>query len=229
MDNFVLFGSSHFIILGIGVLVSFILMLMANFIDIKGFARFSAVIVLIIKITELIYRHYVVGEKIVNLLPLHLCNIVLIFVIIMMFTTSKILFQPCYFWSIGALFALITPDVKFGITNYATISFFITHFYIIFSVIYCYIFFKYRPSFLGYCLSFLGLNIICLIVYFINAELGTNYLFVNRVPDFTSPISYFGEWPYYIIVIELIYIILSYIMYFPFKAKSVRYGKENFY
>lgn len=229
MDNFVLFSSEHLIILGSGILISFILLLLANFMDIKGFARFTAVLVFIVKITELAYRHYVMGEKIINLLPLHLCNIVLFFVIIMMITTSKIFFQPCYFWSIGALFALITPDVKYGITNYATISFFITHFYIIFSVIYCYVFFRYRPSFLGYCLSFLGLNVICLIVYFINKELGTNYLFVNRVPDFTSPISYFGEWPYYIVVVELIYIIICYLMYFPFKAKSVRYGKENFY
>lgn len=228
MNKFILFGTQHLMMVASGFIISFVLIIMGFFLDRKHFARFTALLVLIVKIVELCYRHIVNGEKLTQLLPLHLCNIALIFVIVMMLTCSKKLFQPCYYWSLGAVFALVTPDVTASFPNYVTLSFFITHFYIIFGVVYAYIFFNYRPTLFGYFSSFVSLNIIALVIYFINKELGTNYLFVNRVPEFTSPLSYFGEWPYYIIVVELIYIILTYIIYFPFRAKNVKYGRVNF-
>ena len=228
MEKFVLFGTQHLIILISGIVISMILLMFGVFIDKKHFARFTALIILIIKIVELCYRHIINGEQITHLLPLHLCNIALIFVIIMMMTGSKLLFQPCFYWSLGAVFALVTPDVTASLPNFVTFSFFITHFYILFGVVYAYLYFGYRPTLLGYFSSFVALNVICLIVYFINLELGTNYLFVNRVPDFTSPLSYFGQWPYYIIVVELIYITLTYLIYFPFRAKNVKFGTARF-
>lgn len=228
MEKFVLFGTQHLIILISGIIISMILLMFGVFIDKRYFARFTALIILIIKIVELCYRNIINGEQITHLLPLHLCNIVLIFVIIMMITGSKLLFQPCFYWSLGAVFALVTPDVTVPLPNFVTFSFFITHFYILFGVVYAYLYFGYRPTLLGYFSSFVALNVICLIVYFINLELGTNYLFVNRVPDFTSPLSYFGQWPYYIIVVELIYIILTYLIYFPFRARNVKFGTARF-
>lgn len=220
MERFILFGTQHFFILGGGVLISALFLALAIFFDKRNYARMTAVIIIAIKIAELIYRHRVMGESVVGLLPLHLCNIVLIFSAIMMFTGSKKLFQICYFWCVGALFALITPDIKEGIHSFATFSFFATHFYVVYAIIYSYIYFGCRPTLKGYLSAFLGLNVIALIVYFINDKLGTNYLFVNRVPEFSSPISYFGEWPYYIIVVELIYIIVTYLVYFPFRARK---------
>lgn len=229
MNKFIFFSNQHFIILGVGVVVIFLLLLVANFFDKKEFAKVTAIMILILKIAELFYRHYILGLKVVNLLPLHLCNIVLIFILIMMITSSKTLFQFCYYWSIGAIFALATPDVKYDIHDFATISFFITHFYIIFAVIYRYIYFSEKPTLKGYFSAFILLNVIALIVFFINKKLGTNYLFVNRVPDFSSPLSYFGKWPNYILVVEFIDIILTYLIYFPFREKSVKYKKEIFY
>lgn len=228
MEKFVLFGTQHLIILVSGVVISFIMLILGMILGRKFFGRITALIVLIIKIVELYYRHIVDGEKITELLPLHLCNIVLIFVILLMFTQSKILFQPCYFWCLGAAFALITPDVSAPLPNFVTLSFFITHFYVLFGVMYACIGFKYRPTLTGYFGSFIVLNIICLIVYFVNVELGTNYLFVNRVPSFKSPLSYFGDWPYYIIVVELIYIVLTYLIYLPLKKKNVKFGTQRF-
>ncbi|WP_410207910.1 TIGR02206 family membrane protein [Fusobacterium sp.] len=228
MERFVLFGTQHLIILVSGIIISFVLLILGNILGRKFFGRFTAIIVLIIKIVELYYRHIVYGEKIKELLPLHLCNIALIFVILLMITQSKWLFQPCYFWCLGAVFALITPDVTAPLPNYVTLSFFITHFYILFGMVYACVYYKYRPTLTGYFASFIALNIICLVVYFINRELGTNYLFVNRVPSFKSPLSYFGDWPYYIIVVELIYIVLTYLIYIPLKKKHVKFGVQRF-
>lgn len=228
MNNFILFGTEHILIIIAGIILSLLFLIIGGLTNKKIFGEISALAILILKLAELSYRHLVEGQKIIDLLPLHLCNIALFFVIIMMFTHSKKLFQLCFFWSMGAIFAIITPDVKIGLPNFVTFSFFITHFYIIFGVIYEYIFFRRRPKILGYISSFVILNIIAVIIYFINDYLGTNYLFVNRMPNFSSPLRYFGQWPYYIIVVELIYIILGYLLYLPFKAKNIKYGKGRY-
>lgn len=229
METFKLFSTEHFMLIFSNVLFFVFLLFVANFFNKRYFAKVSAVIIFIIKVMELVYRYLYNNEKVYELLPLHLCNITLVFIIIMMLSGSKTLFQLCFFWSLGAVFAIATPDVKYSFPNFMTLSFFITHFYILFAVTYAYIFFKFRPTILGYFMAFFTINIICLGVYFINVQLGTNYLYVNRVPDFSSPLKYFGEWPYYIIVVELIYIILTYILYFPFRDRAVKFGKSKFY
>lgn len=229
METFKIFSSEHFWLIFSNIIFFIFLLIIANFFSKRYFAKISAIIILILKLAELTYRHLYNNEEIFELLPLHLCNITLIFVIIMMLSGSKTLFQLCFYWSLGTIFAIATPDVKYSFPNFMTLSFFITHFYILFAVIYTYIFFKFRPTLWGYFAAFFTINLICLGVYFINDSLGTNYLYVNRIPDFSSPLNYFGEWPYYIIVVELIYIILTYLIYFPFKNRAVKFGKSKFY
>ena len=53
MEKFVLFGTQHLIILISGIVISMILLMFGVFIDKKHFARFTALIILIIKIVEL--------------------------------------------------------------------------------------------------------------------------------------------------------------------------------
>lgn len=229
METFKLFSNEHFVLIFSNIIFFIFLLFIANFFDKRHFAKITAIVIFILKLAELSYRHLYNNEEIFELLPLHLCNITLIFVIIMMLSGSKSLFQLCFYWSVGAIFAVATPDVKYSFPNFMTVSFFITHFYILFAVAYFYLYFSFRPAIWGYFTAFFTINIICLGVYFLNVHLETNYLYVNRVPSFSSPLNYFGEWPYYIIVVELIYIILTYLLYLPFRSRAVKFGKTKFY
>ncbi len=106
-DKFLLFGFEHLVAIGIGVLASFIIILMAYYMNKKGrviFIRLISLLVFMVKVGELLYRYYYNGESYINLLPLHLCNLTLILALIVSFTQSTALFQPLYFWGIGALF-----------------------------------------------------------------------------------------------------------------------------
>lgn len=225
MDKFILFGNAHLIAIGIGFAVSIFFIFLGFFIRKDSLAKFLAVVVLGIKIAELVYRHHFFGEKIIDLLPLHLCNLTIILAGLMMLTSSKIVFQPLYFWGIGALFAIVTPDLKEGLHNFASISFFITHFFILFSIAFAIIHFNLRVTKAGAVGSFIFLNLVALGLYFLNEKLGTNYLYVNRPPSSASPVDFFGPWPYYIFSVEGIYIALSFILYLPFREKKTRYIK----
>lgn len=228
METFTLFSTEHFWFIGGGFLGILALTMVSAFLPKYKFAQFSAIVILLIKIAELSYRHIYVGEPIYSLLPLHMCNLTLIIAILTMLTKSQKLFQLTYYWCLGALFAVITPDIKYSFPHPLTLSFYITHFYLLFAAIYGILFFNFKPTFKGWVNSFITLNIFAFIIFFINKKLGTNYLYVNRIPDFSSPLDYFGQWPYYIIVVEIIYLILTYGIYYPFRRKTYKYSTKYF-
>ncbi|MGL5703253.1 MAG: TIGR02206 family membrane protein [Cetobacterium sp.] len=188
----------------------------------KKVMRVISLIILMIKCGELFIRYKLIGEAWYSLLPLHLCNITLIFAILGTTLRFTPFLYATFFWSIGAIFALLTPEVRETFPHFFNISFFSTHCYIIFTAIVEYKIFKLRPSLETWTGSFLGINVIMAGVFFINSVLGTNYLYINRKPSFQSPLDYFGEWPYYIIVVEFAYIILTLLLLFVFKKKDYK-------
>ena len=228
METFTLFSTEHFWFIGGGFLGILALTMVSAFLPKYKFAQFSAIVILLIKLAELSYRHIYVGEPIYSLLPLHMCNLTLIIAILTMLTKSQKLFQLTYFWCLGALFAVITPDIKYSFPHPLTLSFYITHFYLLFAAIYGILFFNFKPTFKGWVNSFITLNIFAFIIFFVNKKLETNYLYVNRIPNFSSPLDYFGQWPYYIIVVEIIYLILTYGIYYPFRRKTFKYSTKYF-
>ncbi len=78
-----------------------------------------------------------------------------------------------------------------------------------------------KVIFLG---SFVCINIFAGIVFKINEILGTNYMYINYKPAFSSPLDFFGPWPHYIIIVEIIYVVFGIICWLPFKKKHYKYS-----
>ena len=230
-DKFILFSNEHLITVGIGFISCILLVFLGFFTEKKAtFAKIVAIAVLGVKIAELLFRHHYYGETVAELLPLHLCPIVIILSIFMMFFHSEFLFQPVYFWSIGAFFAILMPDIRDGMSNFASQSFFITHFFILFSTAYAFVHFRFRPTKAGFLCSFLLLVTLAFIMYFVNNKLGTNFLYVNHPPVTKSLMDFMGPWPYYIFSLAGIDIAISFFMYLPFrKNKKSKYGSWKSY
>ena len=230
-DKFILFSNEHLITVGIGFISCILLVFLGFFTEKKAtFAKIVAIAVLGVKIAELLFRHHYYGETVAELLPLHLCPIVIILSIFMMFFHSEVLFQPVYFWSIGAFFAILMPDIRDGMSNFASQSFFITHFFILFSTAYAFVHFRFRPTKAGFLCSFLLLVTLAFIMYFVNNKLGTNFLYVNHPPVTKSLMDFMRPWPYYIFSLAGIDIAISFFMYLPFrKNKKSKYGSWKSY
>ena len=230
-DKFILFSNEHLITVGIGFISCILLVFLGFFTEKKAtFAKIVAIAVLGVKIAELLFRHHYYGETVDELLPLHLCPIVIILSIFMMFFHSEVLFQPVYFWSIGAFFAILMPDIRDGMSNFASQSFFITHFFILFSTAYAFVHFRFRPTKAGFLCSFLLLVTLAFIMYFVNNKLGTNFLYVNHPPVTKSLMDFMGPWPYYIFSLAGIDIAISFFMYLPFrKNKKAKYASWRKY
>lgn len=221
MNRFELFSKEHFFYLAAYSLITLIFIIISLKVrDKKSFARNSATIIGILKLSELAYRFLILGDPIRFLLPLHLCNLTLIMAIIAMITKNKFFLNLVYFWSAGTIFALLTPEVKINFPHLLNISFFSTHFYLIFSAVYCVKVFNFKPDFKNLLKAFKYVNLAFIIIFFINLALKTNYMFVNYKPTFKSPLDYMGPWPYYIIVLEIITFVCFLVMYLPFYTKK---------
>ncbi len=219
--EFTLFSIEHFFyILGYGGLTFFILYLPQIFkLNINNFAKLSGYFILVEKLIELIYRYIIFKEPLLNLLPFNLCNYTLILAAFMMILRSNKLFHLVYFWSIGAILAILTPDIRVVFPNYSNISFFVTHYYIYFAVFYSLKYFKFTITFKALKKSFIYINEIMIVLFPLNFFLNTNYMFLKKKP-ISSPMDFLGPWPYYIISLEIIMIILFSLMYLPFKKKN---------
>lgn len=218
--EFTLFSTEHFFyIFGYGGLTALILYFPKLFkLDLDKFAKISGYFILVEKTIELLYRYLVFKETFLNLLPFNMCNYTLILAALMMIFRSKKIFNVVYFWSIGAILAIATPDIRIAFPNYSNISFFLTHFYIYFATFYCLLHFKFSITFYSLKKSFIYINGIMLVLFPLNFLLNTNYMFLKKKP-ISSPMDFLGPWPFYIISLEIVMIILFTLMYLPFRKK----------
>jgi hypothetical integral membrane protein (TIGR02206 family) len=77
-----------------------------------------------------------------------------------------------------------------------------------------------RPTWKSLLRVFIITNIYMVAVYFINAYIGSNYLYLNHKPATTSILDVLPAWPLYLLYMEALGIVTSIILYIPFVIKD---------
>ena len=72
----------------------------------------------------------------------------------------------------------------------------------------------------GIFIAFIFLNLLASIIGVINYFLNSNYMFLCSPPKVDN-ILISGGWPFYIINIELFFIVMGYLLYLPFKVVNI--------
>ena len=214
---FQLFSIEHFSYLLIYFLsFSFIFLLIFST-ENKKFFYFFIFFIIELQISEFFYRWYFLNENIRTLLPLQFCNIALLISCLAIFTRSKLLFTISYLWNFGAFFSLLMPEVRLLFPNLLHLSFFSTHFFLILTSCYGLFILDIRPTFSTVITSFILINLIGFGIFFLNSKLNTNYMYINYSPSLNSPLKFFGNWRHFILIVDGILLILSFIFYKIFR------------
>jgi hypothetical integral membrane protein (TIGR02206 family) len=66
------------------------------------------------------------------------------------------------------------------------------------------------------------LNILLVVVYAVNRMTGGNYMFVSRKPETASLLDVLGPYPWYLLSLEAVAVVLFLLMYLPFAWRSKR-------
>ena len=117
----------------------------------------------------------------------------------------------------GSLQAILTVDLSGIYTFGDMVALHLQHSLIILNILW--IIFAYNMKFTrqGIFQTFIFINILVLIVGCINYLIGANYMFLCRPPAVNNPLL-IGDWPYYLLVLELVFFIYGYLLYLPFKV-----------
>ncbi|WP_178987663.1 YwaF family protein [Winogradskyella schleiferi] len=150
-------------------------------------------------------------------LPLYLCSLLALLIPIFTYYRKYWMFEILVFWIIGGtLQAVITPDITDGFPSFDYFRYWIIHLGLLAIIFYFIFVFKMKPTLSSVFKSFLALQLYVVIMIGINYLLHSNYFYLNEKPKSASLLDYFGEWPYYILIGQLIIIPLFLLIYLPF-------------
>jgi hypothetical integral membrane protein (TIGR02206 family) len=152
-----------------------------------------------------------------NLLPFQLCDIAALTAGFGILTLRPLLCELTYCWGLaGTLQGLITPNLGWHFPHPMYWSFFIAHGVVVVVALYLPLAMGWRPR-SGVVPRVLMWNQ----VYFfaamtVNAALGTNFGFLAEKPEVASPLDYLGDWPIYLIWIQLLAAVFMICLLLPF-------------
>ncbi|CAG9620650.1 YwaF family protein [Sutcliffiella rhizosphaerae] len=218
MKGPLIFSSTHLIALIITIFLIITLYNVRNFQLIKGIGRWGLVIFLVGSELWLNYWYFITDMwDIRYTLPLQLCSISLYICTWMLLTKQKWAFELAYFLGLGgAIQALLTPELFYDFPHLRFIHFFVAHIAIVLAVFYMLWVEKYRIKIKSMWIAFFVLQGIAVFVFFINTFTGGNYMFLAKKPANASLIDYLGPYPWYIISLEILVLVIFLLLYLPF-------------
>lgn len=150
-------------------------------------------------------------------LPFFLCNLLALTIPIVAFTKHPKLFQAYYYIVIaGSTQALLTPALVDNFPHHHFIKFWIAHGGIVAVMLYMVFVFKMRPTLRGVWLSFLFAQVYLVFTFTMNYLLDANYCYLNYKPETGSFLDIFPEWPWYLLVTDVVMMPFFALFYIPF-------------
>ncbi|MFD2131233.1 TIGR02206 family membrane protein [Pseudogracilibacillus auburnensis] len=162
-------------------------------------------------------------------LPLELCSISSLVCGIMLLTKNRQLFEVFYFIGIGgAIQAILTPDLNFGFPQYRFWQFFIDHMLLILAPLMMISLYQFTITIRSVLKAFITINAIAVIVFIINLSLSANYMFLRHKPSAASLLDLLGPYPWYLLSLEGITLVVFFILYSPFAWKNFKTKNNRF-
>ncbi|MEH7110111.1 YwaF family protein [Bacillus sp. JJ1764] len=222
--DFEMFSMSHLAIIGILVLGLVVIYLMKE--QLKDEKRRKAELGIAISLItiEIIYHVWMIingSWNVSHAIPLELCSISLILTILLLLTRKKVIYEILLFTALlGASQAIITPALKYDFPHFRYFHFFYTHIMSIWVPLYFTWVKGYRPTIWSVMKLFVFLNGLMPIIMVINKLVGGNYMFLSHKPGSASLLDLLGPYPWYILSMEGLLIMLSLIVWLILREKS---------
>jgi hypothetical integral membrane protein (TIGR02206 family) len=155
-----------------------------------------------------------------DLLPLHLCDFLILVALCALLTLRPLACELLYFWSAGTLLAMVTPDLAMGFPHPAFLAFFALHGAVVVAAAVLVLGLGRRPRPGAPWRSFAATLAYAAVVAAVNQAFGTNFLFLCRKPDEPTLLDACGPWPIYLGTVALVTLGLFHLMDWPFRGEG---------
>ena len=236
--SFSSYGAEHFISVGVVLVFGIWFLRMGKYKWDESqkwrYAIIFSAVLYGIQLFKTFIRLYLGNFDITEDLPLHLCNILPLLMIIGLARKSRTILAVTFFWILaGTAQANLTPTLLNTFPHYEAIRYWTIHTGLPVLAVYTYYALGYRFNLKDVVLSALSLNALAAILYPINLILGSNYLYLNAKPPGTTLYNLLGPWPWYIMNLEFVMLILFSIVLIPFfiydkfRGQNLVYEKQD--
>lgn len=162
-----------------------------------------------------------------DVLPLHLCDFLILVAAFALVTRRQAAYELLYFWGCaGTLLALFSPDVRTGFPDWRFLSFFVLHGLVVIAAVVLTVGFGMRPRPGAPWRALLVTNAYAAVVAVVNATFGTNFLYLRHKPGARTLLDWMGPWPLYILVADLLAAGLFWLLYWPFRSAQLAARRE---
>ena len=226
-SEFEFFGFAHIAAMGVILVVPIILTLIAKRLDsakaTQAICYGFAGVIAVNEVLNWSYRLAEVGvyEFVREYMPLHVCGITVFAAVIMLVFRRQTAYEIAYFWGlVGATNAVVTPQLEFGYPAYRFFQYFIAHGGIVAVALFATWGLGMRPTGRSVLRVFVLLNVLAVVLIGVNLMLGSNYMFLCQPPDTKSPF-FFLPWPWYLLFIDGVALVLFYVLSLPFSRRKL--------
>ncbi len=230
---FRVFGPSHLAVLGLTVALSAALSLVARRPEgeraARVFAWGLAVLLLADEAAVVAVAARTDLPTLSDHLPFQLCDWVIFACVIALVARRQLAYELAWFWGLaGTLQALITPDLAEDFPNPHFFTFQILHAGVVVAVLYLTFGLGMRPRWRSIARAWLWLQIYLVVTAGVDRLLNSNYGYLRAKPVQASLFDYLGPWPWYLVSLEALSLVLFVICYVPFAVLDrLRQGKGS--
>ena len=226
-EPFHLFGPGHLIAIGVLVIInlSFIWLRKSEDQKFKDGVRYTiAGILLLSESSWHIWNIATDQWTIQRHLPLHLCSIFIWLGIYMLVSKNYRIYEFVYFLGVGgALQAVITPEAGiYGFPHFRVFQTLFSHGTLVTAGIFMTLVEGFRPYWSSFKRVFIWTNLYMVFVTIVNLLIGSNYLYTLRKPDTASLMDLLGPWPWYLLAVEGVALVICFLLYLPFLIQDQR-------
>jgi hypothetical integral membrane protein (TIGR02206 family) len=193
--------------------------------DMRKIVRYSMAAILILNEISWHVWNWAVGRwTIQEMLPFHLCSILVWTGAFMLVKKNRTVYEFAYLIGIaGALQAILTPDLGiYDFPHYRYFQTFLSHGLIITSAIYMTVVEGFRPYPRSLRNILVWGNVYLVAVSLLNFLIGSNYLYTAHKPLTASLLDVLPPWPWYVGIIELLAMTFVCLFYLPFLLSDLR-------
>ncbi|MCD9021449.1 YwaF family protein [Cohnella silvisoli] len=138
-------------------------------------------------------------------LPFQLCSIMMWLSAALLLTRNRRLYEITFFLGImGALQALLTPNLDVTFPQFRYFHFFIAHSAIVGASVFLTVVDGYRPKVSSVFRALGWLHVLAIPAAIANELTGTNFMFLARKPETASMLDLLAPWPWYLLQLELV-------------------------
>lgn len=212
---------THILIVALTVVVSVLLIYIGRRHEGKSYTyKIGSAIGAILLINYFVYVGYRIHAGLWMIrydLPMELCNWAALATMFAFFTRNRTLAEIAYFWVMaGSINGVISPDLPFSFPHIYFFIFHIAHSGLVIGSLYLVFGLKWYPRPGAIRRVFIVSQVYLATAFVINYALGGNYGYTMAKPGSASLFDYLGPWPYYLLSLEGMALVLYFLLYVPF-------------